>query len=38
VIGGALVWKDPTHITLTFGTTLGPFLLRAVNRLARSWR
>jgi hypothetical protein len=38
VIGGALVWKDPTHITLTFGTTLGPYLLRAVNRLARSWR
>ena len=32
VVGGALVHKDTTHISLTFGTTLGPYLLRAINR------
>jgi len=33
VIGGALVHKDQTHISLTFGLTLGPYLLREVDRL-----
>ena len=33
VIGGALVRKDNTHLTSTFSTTLGPYLLRAVNRI-----
>jgi hypothetical protein len=32
VIGGALVRKDNTHLTSTFATTLGPYLLRAVSR------
>lgn len=34
VIGGALVFRDVTHMTATFSATLGPFLLRAVDRLA----
>jgi SGNH domain (fused to AT3 domains) len=33
VVGGALVHKDETHLTEVFAATLGPFLLRAVNRL-----
>ncbi|MFL5844377.1 MAG: SGNH hydrolase domain-containing protein [Solirubrobacteraceae bacterium] len=33
VVGGALVHKDTTHISLTFGTTLGPFLLRKIDAL-----
>jgi hypothetical protein len=33
VIGGALVHKDTTHMSLTYGTTLGPYLLRAVDAL-----
>jgi hypothetical protein len=33
VIGGALVYKDVTHVTRVFGRTLGPYLLRAVNRV-----
>jgi hypothetical protein len=33
VIGGALVYKDVTHLTRVFSTTLGPFLLRHVNQL-----
>jgi len=33
VVGGALVHKDTTHLTLTFGTTLGPYLLRAIDAL-----
>ncbi|WP_354698806.1 O-antigen acetylase [Paraconexibacter sp. AEG42_29] len=32
VIGGALVHKDNDHLTQTFSTTLGPYLLRAINR------
>jgi hypothetical protein len=32
VVGGALVHKDSTHLTEVFAATLGPFLLRAVNR------
>lgn len=31
VVGGALVHKDLTHMSLTFGTTLGPYLLRAID-------
>jgi hypothetical protein len=33
VIGGALVHKDQHHMTALFGATLGPLLLREVNRL-----
>jgi hypothetical protein len=38
VIGGALVQKDSTHVTVTFMTTLGSYLLRAVDRAGRAWR
>jgi peptidoglycan/LPS O-acetylase OafA/YrhL len=31
VIGGALVFKDPTHLTGVFATTLAPYLLRAID-------
>lgn len=31
VIGGALVHHDRTHMTTTFGATLGPFILRALS-------
>lgn len=33
VVGGALTHKDAGHITLVFGETLGPFLLRKVRAL-----
>ena len=33
VVGGVLVFKDQTHLTPLFASTLGPFLLRSVNRL-----
>ncbi len=33
VVGGVLVLKDSGHITRTFSTTLGPYLLRAVGTL-----
>ncbi|MEY2442457.1 MAG: hypothetical protein QOJ46_1883 [bacterium] len=33
VIGGALVYKDDQHMTDVFATTLGPFLLRAVDKV-----
>jgi hypothetical protein len=32
VVGGALVYKDQHHLTSVFATTLGPYLLRAVDR------
>jgi hypothetical protein len=32
VVGGALVLKDENHLTATFAATLGPYLLRAVDR------
>ena len=32
VVGGALVYKDQHHLTAVFATTLGPYLLRAVDR------
>ena len=38
VVGGVLVVHDPTHMTRLFATTLGPYLLRRVDRLARAWR
>jgi hypothetical protein len=34
VVGGALVIKDIGHLTRTFSQTLGPFLGRAISRLA----
>ncbi len=33
VIGGALVYKDDQHMTDVFATTLGPYLMRAVDKL-----
>jgi hypothetical protein len=33
VVGGALVLRDNTHVTGVFSATLGPYLLRAVDRL-----
>lgn len=33
VVGGVLVHKDVTHLTPLFSATLGPFLLRAVERM-----
>ena len=35
VVGGALVRKDGTHLTRLFATSLGPYLLRAIDRVAR---
>ena len=35
VIGGALVHKDQTHLTRIFATTLGPYLLRHIERAAK---
>ncbi|UTI62886.1 hypothetical protein NBH00_16140 [Paraconexibacter antarcticus] len=37
VIGGALVLRDVSHMTTTFSATLGPYLLRTVDRLATAW-
>jgi hypothetical protein len=37
VVGGALVYRDAGHITRLFATTLGPFLLERIERLATSW-
>ncbi|MFL5844376.1 MAG: SGNH hydrolase domain-containing protein [Solirubrobacteraceae bacterium] len=33
VVGGALTHKDEGHITLVFGQTLGPYLLRKIRAL-----
>ena len=33
VVGGVLVHKDVDHLTQVFARTLGPYLLRAVNRV-----
>jgi hypothetical protein len=38
VVGGVLVHKDIGHLTRLFSTTLGPFVLRKLNRLMASWR
>ena len=32
VVGGALVHRDTTHMTPAFSATLGPFILRALDR------
>lgn len=38
VIGGARVYRDPWgHLTTAYARTLGPYLLRKVRRLMRSW-
>lgn len=37
VIGGALVYKDSTHLTRVFARTLGPFLLNDVGQLMAAW-
>lgn len=37
VVGGVLVRRDNTHLTGLFSSTLGPFLLRAVDRLTARW-
>jgi hypothetical protein len=37
VVGGVLVLRDVSHMTTTFSTTLGPYLLNRVNRLAAGW-
>jgi hypothetical protein len=37
VVGGVLVHKDIDHLTNLFASTLGPYLLRAFNRLADHW-
>jgi hypothetical protein len=37
VAGGALVLRDVTHMTTTYSTTLGPYLLQRVNQLMKSW-
>ncbi|MCW3066677.1 MAG: hypothetical protein JWN32_3849 [Solirubrobacterales bacterium] len=37
VVGGALVYKDTTHITRAFAGTLGPYLLAKVKKLMRRW-
>jgi hypothetical protein len=36
VIGGALVYKDETHLTRVYARTLGPYLQRRVDQLVRS--
>jgi hypothetical protein len=38
VIGGALVFRDPDHITPVYAATLGPYLLHELGLLMRSWR
>ncbi len=37
VVGGVLVLRDVSHMTTTFSTTLGPYLLARVNRLSANW-
>lgn len=37
VVGGVLVHQDIDHLTREFATTLGPYLLRAFDRLAARW-
>ena len=33
VVGGALVYKDISHLTDVYASSLGPFLLRKVRAL-----
>jgi hypothetical protein len=37
VIGGALVHKDVGHLSATFSTTLGPYLLRELDAHMAQW-
>lgn len=37
VVGGALAYKDFQHLSEVFSTTLGPFLLKAVDQLMTRW-
>jgi hypothetical protein len=37
VIGGALVYKDTTHLTSVFAGTLGPFLLHRIDAASAGW-
>jgi hypothetical protein len=37
VIGGALVYRDSNHLTNVYATSLGPYLLRHLRILMRSW-
>ncbi|WP_354702346.1 SGNH hydrolase domain-containing protein [Paraconexibacter sp. AEG42_29] len=37
VSGGALILRDVTHMTTTYSTTLGPYLLQRVDKLMESW-
>jgi hypothetical protein len=37
VIGGALVHKDIGHLSTTFSTTLGPYVLRELNSHMAEW-
>ncbi len=38
VVGGALVLRDVSHMTTTFSRSLGPYLLRRVDRLSAGWQ
>jgi peptidoglycan/LPS O-acetylase OafA/YrhL len=38
VVGGALVFKDIHHLSRVFATTLGPFVLRRIEKLERGWK
>ena len=38
VVGGALVLKDLHHLTRLFAASLGPYVLRQVSALSRTWR
>jgi hypothetical protein len=38
VVGGVLVHQDIDHLTRLFAETLGPYLLRAFDRLSDGWR
>ena len=37
VVGGALVYKDATHLTAVFAKTLSPYLGRGIDKLRASW-
>jgi len=38
VVGGALVYRNPDHLTATFATTAGPYLLQSLGQLMKTWR
>ena len=38
VVGGALAYKDFQHLTEVYSTTLGPYLLAAIDKLLSGWR